>query len=432
MPPEVSVRSCWVDTVPRFGTPGTDAVPERVDVAIVGAGFTGLAAALALAKRGRSVAVLERHHVGWGASSRNAGMVLTGVKAPLGALLSRGEEMARRIEAASVAAVDLVGRLAADEGIDCDHRRCGHLEVAWSPAQFEVMKRACEIQRELFGADARIVEKNALGDEIGSEAFAGGVIDERSASVNPAALVTGLAAAARRAGATICEGVVVERFAASSSRRRHLLFTTRGEKIDADDAVLACGAYADASAAALRSRLVPIGSYVIATEKLDADLRRRLIPRERMVFDSRHYLNYFRLTPDGRMLFGGRAAFAPPSEAALDKSAVILQREMIAAFPALSGARIDYRWGGTLDFSYDLLPHAGIIGGAYFAAGYAGHGVAMATYLGTRLGERIAGDATDDPFFDIRLPHAPLRASFLTRALLPLVGAWYKLLDWAS
>jgi glycine/D-amino acid oxidase-like deaminating enzyme len=433
-PVEMSVldRSLWADTVAGFGA-GAEAasLPSQVDVAVVGAGFTGLAAALALAKRGRKVAVLERHHVGWGASSRNAGMVLTGVKAPLSALLARGEETARRIDATSAAAIDLVARLADDEGFDCDFRRCGHLEVACSPAQFDVVKRATEIQCELYGAEIRIVEKDALAEEIGSEAFAGGAVDPRSASVNPAKLVAGLATACRRAGASICENAGVERIERRSPGRRHSLVTARGE-IAAGEVVLACGAYADAGAGGLRSRLVPIGSFVIATEPLDAELRRRLIPRDRMVFDSRHYLNYFRWTPDGRMLFGGRAAFAPPSPATLERSAAILRREMVCAFPELDGARIDYRWGGSLDFTYDLLPHAGMLDGAHFAVGYAGHGVAMATYLGTRLGERIAGVEVDDPFFDIPIPHAPLRASFLTPVLLPLVGAWYKLMDWAS
>jgi glycine/D-amino acid oxidase-like deaminating enzyme len=151
-----------------------------------------------------------------------------------------------------------------------------------------------------------------------------------------------------------------------------------------------------------------------------------------MIFDSKNFLYYYRLTPDRRMLFGGRAAFFPESEQTVRRSAEILRRGMIHVYPQLTDARVEYVWGGTLDFAFDIMPHAGQIDGMYYAVGYAGHGVAMATYQGQRIAQMMAGDQVENPFIGIPFPEAPFGLYSGKPWFLPFAGAWYKFLDWVS
>jgi glycine/D-amino acid oxidase-like deaminating enzyme len=173
---------------------------------------------------------------------------------------------------------------------------------------------------------------------------------------------------------------------------------------------------------------VPIGSHIIATEPLSADHAATLIPRRRMVFDSKRFLHYFRVTRDHRLLFGGRAVFSRPTSETTRRSAAILHRDMVTVFPSLASTRIDYAWSGNVAFTRDQLPHAGRMNDAYYAAGYCGHGVAMATYLGTQIARRIAGERFDHPLMTDRFPTIPLYRG--TPWFLPFVGAYYRLLDW--
>jgi glycine/D-amino acid oxidase-like deaminating enzyme len=151
-----------------------------------------------------------------------------------------------------------------------------------------------------------------------------------------------------------------------------------------------------------------------------------------MIYDSRHYLHYYRLTPDNRMLFGGRAAFFPETDSTIRKSAEILRRDMIEVFPQLRDIAVEYVWGGTLDFCFDTMPHAGRLDGMYYAVGYAGHGVAMATYLGTHIAFQILGEPADNPYEGIPFPGAPFRLYSGRPWFLPLAGMYYKVLDWVS
>jgi glycine/D-amino acid oxidase-like deaminating enzyme len=193
--------------------------------------------------------------------------------------------------------------------------------------------------------------------------------------------------------------------------------------------LLASGAYTTEATPALRKKIIPIGSYIIATEILPADLARELSPRNRMIYDSKHFLYYYRLTPDNRMLFGGRAAFFPETENTVRQSAEILHRGMIHVYPKLRDTKVEFVWGGTLDFALDVMPHAGKIDGMYFAAGFAGHGVAAATWFGAKLAAQICGDPTDIPFDAIKFPPAPIGLRSGHTWALPLAGAWYKILD---
>jgi glycine/D-amino acid oxidase-like deaminating enzyme len=425
-------KSFWSDTVQSIAPRAPHSLPESVDVAIIGAGFTGLSAAHALARSGASVAVLETETAGWGASSRNGGMVLTGLKLPVTTLVSKfGLDAARRMYAASLASIDCVEQIIREEKIDCSFWRCGHLEVACKPTHFDDFRRSADTLTRDFQRELKIVPKESLADEIGSEIYFGGLVDEVSAGLNPAQYVAGLARAAENAGAHLHEHTRVEHI------DREMRDAAPGFRIDTNRGTLwarhvfvATSGYTGAATPALRKRVIPIGSYIIVTEALSEDVALRLSPRNRMIYDSKNFLHYFRLTPDRRMLFGGRAAFFPETPATVRQSANILRNGMLGVYPGLRDAAIEYVWGGTLDFTFDMLPHAGQIDGIYYAIGYAGHGVAMATYLGMKMAATIAGGPDENPFAGIPFPRAPFGLYNGTPWFLPFGGAWYKFLDW--
>jgi glycine/D-amino acid oxidase-like deaminating enzyme len=426
-------RNYWLTTT-EFPKIESRPLPDRVDVAVLGAGYTGLSAARSLAKRGANVAVLESETIGWGASSRNGGMVLTGMKLGVNQLISMyGRELTRRMYAASLATIDCVEQIIREEAIDCDFSRCGHLEVACKRKHFDDYARQAEVIAREFDHQLRVVQKHELSAEIGSTIYYGGMVDEVSAGVNPARYVAGLGRAATKAGTEIFEHTRVESLQREPSLGESgwKITTSRGA-LWARQVFVGTSGYTGKATPALQKKLIPIGSFIITTEVLPEALARELSPRDRMIYDSKNYLYYYRLTPDRRMLFGGRAAFFPESDQTIRRSAEILRRGMIDVYPQLRDVKVEYVWGGTLDFAFDIMPHAGQIDGMYYAVGYAGHGVAMATYQGQKMAELIAGDKPDNPFVGIQFPGAPLGLYNGRPWFLPFAGAWYKFLDWVS
>jgi glycine/D-amino acid oxidase-like deaminating enzyme len=423
-------QSCWADTL--VVSPVAEApLPKRADVVVIGGGITGLSAARALAKRGVDVLLLETHTIGWGASSRNGGMVLTGLKLGGRALLDRfGRNLARELFRASVESVDCVEQIVRSECIDCDFQRDGHLSLASKPAHYDSFLRAADTLRRDFDHDVRAVARADLPGEIGSDVYFGGLVDAASGGINPAKYVVGLARAARDIGAALHERTAVQKLQRVGAGWR--VTTPRGE-IHTTEILAATSGYTSRVTPQLQRKLLPLGSYVIATEVLPDSLAKEVSPRNRMMFDSKHFLHYFRLTPDRRMLFGGRARFVPESPGTIEESRAVLTREMLAVFPQLRGVRIEYAWGGTLDFAFDTLPHVGCVEGYHYALGYAGHGVALATYLGKRMGESLGTPAVEEiPFARVPFPGAPLGMHWGKPGLLRLAAAWYKFLDWIS
>ncbi len=427
-------QNYWLTTVEMPKTDPSRALPDTADVAVIGAGFTGLSAARTLAKSGAKVIVLEGETIGWGASSRNGGMVLTGMKLGVNQLISMyGRERTQRMYAASLASIDCVERLVAEESIACDFSRCGHLEVACKQAHFEDYARQVEVIRREFNHELRIVQRNELRSEIGSDIYYGGLVDETSVGLNPARYVAGLGAAAMRAGACVYEKSRVEKIERETRGGvpGWKLRTAHGSTW-AREVFVATSGYTGKVTPALQRKIIPIGSYIIATDVLPEGLARELSPRNRMIYDSKNYIYYYRLTPDNRMLFGGRAAFFPESGDTIRKSAEILRRGMVEVYPQLRDTKVEFVWGGTLDFAFDIMPHAGQIDGIYYALGYAGHGVAMATYQGHLMAQQIAGQKPDNPFEGIPFPGAPLGLYNGKPWFLPFAGAYYKILDWVS
>jgi glycine/D-amino acid oxidase-like deaminating enzyme len=380
--------------------------------------------------------------VGWGASSRNGGMVLTGMKLGVNKLISMyGRELTQRMYAASLATIDCVEQIVREEGIECDFSRSGHLEVACKQKHFDDYARQAEVIAREFNHELRVVQRQDLSAEIGSNIYFGGMVDEVSAGLNPARYVAGLARAATKAGANDFRECPRQREACNAShvgaQAGWKLITSRGWSVGAGcfrrDQRIYGTRHAGAAKKNHSDRVVHYYDRSPAGK-----LAHELSPRNRMIYDSKNYLYYYRLTPDCRMLFGGRAAFFPENDQTVRRSAEILRRGMIDVYPQLSDAKVEYVWGGTLDFAFDIMPHAGQIDGMYYAVGYAGHGVAMATYQGQKMAEMIAadrsagekGDKPENPFVGIPVPGAPLGLYNGRPWFLPFAGAWYKFLDW--
>jgi glycine/D-amino acid oxidase-like deaminating enzyme len=426
-------KNYWLDTVEAPQIPAGD-LPKAADVAVIGAGFTGLSAARTLAKGGAKVAVLEAENIGWGASCRNGGMVLSGLKLPTATLIARyGRETTRKMYAASLASIDCVEAIVGEENINCDFWRCGHLEVACKAKHFEEFRRGADMIEREFGHQLKIVERADLPGEIGSQTYHGGMVDEISAGINPARYVAGLGTATAAAGAKIQEKTRVTGLERSSQNGNSgwTVTTTRGT-VQARDVLVATSGYTSGITKSLQKKIIPIGSFIIVTEVLPEALAKELIPRNRMIYDSKNYLYYYRLTPDRRMLFGGRAAFFPENENTVRESARILREGMVEVYPQLGQTKVEFVWGGTLDFAFDIMPHAGIMDGMYFSLGYAGHGVAMATLLGKKIAESILTGHDENPFAGIPFPGAPLGIYNGKPWFLPFAGLWYKFLDLVS
>jgi glycine/D-amino acid oxidase-like deaminating enzyme len=398
------------------------------DVAILGAGYTGLSAARQLASAGATVVVFDRGTVGSGASSRNAGQVLTGLKLEAAALVARyGETKARQLFDVSRDAIAALQTIVAEERIDCDLQRTGHLQAAAKPSHFEAFKEEQALLARVFGHRVSLVAASDQPAELGARGYHGVLLDEESRALNPAKYVHGLAAAAQRAGAVIVENTAVTRLQRTG---REWTVETAAGPVRARDVLVATNGHTDSAAPALQRRLIPIGSYVIATAPLASEVAARILPTRRMVFDSRYFLHYFRLTADNRLLFGGRAEFSGPTIESAKRAEAILRRAMTSTFPELAATPVDYAWSGLVAFTRDQMPHAGRMDDAFYAGGYCGHGIAMATYLGALIARRIAGEPIEHPLFDDQFRPIPL---YYGRPwFLPLVGVYYRWLDWIS
>jgi glycine/D-amino acid oxidase-like deaminating enzyme len=424
----VKERVYWLDTVEMSGGSQGIPLPGKVDVAIIGGGYTGLSAARTLARRGAIVAVLEAETIGWGASSRNGGMSLTGLKVAMQTIIKKyGRPLAGRLFQCSLDSIALVESIIREEQIDCGFARTGHLIVANKLKHMDALAGEVEFMQKEFNHTVRLVPRGELSAEIGSDLYFGGLVDEASGGLNPAQYVAGLARAATRAGAQLFEKARVSKIERGGTSIR--LETNRGG-VSAEKVLVATAGYTGNATPNLRRRIIPIGSYIIATAPLPPELAHTLSPRHRMIFDCRHVLNYFRLSADNRMIFGGRAAFFPETERTIRRSAEILRREMVRVYPQLAETPVEYVWGGTLDFAFDQMTHVGEQDGVTHILGYAGHGVAMATYLGKTVAEAmLAGTLKDHPFAAFPFPTIPLYSGN-PWLVLPLAGMWHHFLDW--
>ena len=423
----MKLESFWLDTAPAFNGAETGDVCARADVAVIGGGFTGLSVALALAERGASVVVLEAGRVVGEASGRNGGQCNAGTMQDYISLVnSFGIERARSYYQEFTAAVDTVERLVHEEHIDCDFQRCGKLKLAAKPAHYDNMVQTFEaLQADGVDGHVELVPPERMREEIGSDDFHGGLLQTSSARLHVGKFGVGLAEAATRRGVRLYESAPVtglERQPAGAWR----VTTPRGS-LDAAQALAATGGSGSGPFGWFRRRIVPVGSFIVVTEPLDVERLTRLLPNRRNYVTSKNIGNYFRVTADNRLLFGGRARFAMSNLKSDRESGHILRSSLVQTFPEFADVRIDYCWGGSVDMSADRMPHAGQRKGLYYSMGYSGHGVQMAVHMGQIMADVMAGNDHANPWGQLKWP--PIPGHFGKPWFLSAVGAYYRLQD---
>ena len=427
--PGFRVAPYWWDAAEPAEREG--ALPAETPIAIVGGGYAGLSAALTLRRLGHDVTVLDADRIGWGASSRNGGMVSGGIKAASGELEKQmGKEQAKAVVGAAAASFPFIEELIAREGIDCDYVRCGRFVPAWTPRHYRALEHKVDSIAENTGLPAWMLPRARQREELGSDHYYGGLAADATGSLHPGKYARGLTEAAVRAGAALVQRVRVQGIDRSGSG--FVLRTDKGQ-MRAGAVLVATNGYSRAPGGGgalpwLARRLVPVASYIIATEPLGRERVKKLFPNARMIADTKRVLNYFRTSPDGeRVLWGGRASFAPVGTEA-EKAAPVLHKAMTGVFPELRGVKITHAWTGNVAFTLDGLPHIGEQGGIHYAAGCQGSGVAMASWLGHQAGLKIAGAANAPFALDGR--HFPTLPFYDGRPwFLPLVGEWLRLRD---
>jgi glycine/D-amino acid oxidase-like deaminating enzyme len=418
--------SYWQDTAPAFSGGATAAPCRDYDVAVIGAGFTGLGAARRLAMEGRRVIVLEAETVGFGASGRNGGHLNNGVAHSFtGAIATYGAATASAMYKAFDDGIDTIERIIAEEGIDCNFRRAGKLKLASKPLHYEGLARNLEAINRTVDPDTAMLTRAELAGEIGSDIFHGAMLQKKSAMMHMGRFVVGLAEAAARHGAEIHEKTPV------TGRRQttagHELETPKGI-VGATKVILATGAYTPKTFSFFRRRIVPVGSFLLATRPLTNAEVQSVMPGNRTCVTSLNVGNYFRLAPDNRLIFGGRARFSATSNQTSDeKSGRILKDALKGIFPQLGDIGVDYCWGGLVDMTKDRFPRAGEADGVHFAMGYSGHGAQIATHMGEIVADQILGRARSNPWADLPWPAIPGHLG--QPWFLPIVGAYYKFKD---
>ncbi|MFS8148228.1 NAD(P)/FAD-dependent oxidoreductase [Rhizobium sp. BR 249] len=421
----MKLQSYWHDTAPAFANAAQGPVEGHYDVAVVGAGFTGLAAARQLAKAGVRVIVLEAEVVGWGASGRNGGHLNNGLAHSfIGAKAELGKERAIALYQALDASIDTIEAIIAEEGIDCNFRRAGKLKLASKPQHYDAIARNFEAIHAEVDPETALLSASDLKSEVGAP-FHGAMLSKKSAMMHMGRYVVGLAEAARRHGATIVEGAAVSDHRQADGR--HVLKTAKGV-VTADHVLIATGAYTTPNFGYFRRRIIPVGSFIIATRPLTETEIAATMPGNRTCVNSMNIGNYWRLAPDNRLIFGGRARFSATSDQRSDaKSGTILHDSLARIFPQLAHVEIDYCWGGLVDMTRDRYPRAGYQDGVWYAMGYSGHGAQLSTHLGMTIADAILGRPDHNPLKGLEWPAVP--GHFGKPWFLPLVGLYYKMLD---
>ncbi len=419
----------WDDAQPLDLSPRNDngdvhsILPNRVDVAVIGSGYTGLNAALETVRGGRSTLVLDAEQAGWGCSSRNGGQISTSIKPSIEKLAKKfGVERAIAIHREGQSALEWIGDFIRNEAIECDFNHVGRFHAAHTPAHYEMLAQDAK-QKTADMAEVEMIPRSEQRKELGSDAYFGGALYPNHASLHPAKYHSELLKRVLDAGAQVLAHTPVLQI--EKSKDGFVLTTNRGTLM-ARDVVVATNGYSGKVLPWLRRRIIPIGSYIIATDVLPESLVNELFPKNRIASDTCRVVYYYRASPDRRrIVFGGRVS-ARETDPKL--SAPALYKDMTRILPELRNYRISHSWAGTVAYSFDTLAHCGRHDGMYYAASYCGSGVSMASYLGMRTGKRILGlESGKTAFDDLPFPTRPLY--YGTPWFLPATVAWYRWCD---
>lgn len=393
-----------------------------VDVAILGAGYTGLSAAIELAEAGYSVAVVEAETVGFGASGRNGGQICSGFNKSMADFERMlGREAAETVWDVGESATKLIGERVEKYNIDCD-LKWGYLHAAERKGQIDELKEMQE-EWEAWGyTGSKLYEGAAVRERVGSERYHGALWESGGGHVHPLNYCLGLAEAATKAGAQIYEN---SRAIKLDTGDKPAIHTAKGV-VRAEHMVLAGNAYLKETEPYLFRRLMPVGSYIVATEPLGENRARTLLPGDDAVANCNFIVDYYRLSADNRMLFGGRATYSGLEPNDLGG---FVRPRMLAVFPDLDDAKIEHVWGGQIGITVNRLPHIGRMGSrTYFSQGYSGHGLALSNMCGKIMAEAIKGQSER---FDVmsRVKHTIFPGGRFRTPLLTLGMFWYRLKD---
>ena len=414
-------NSYYAATAQTWETQASLASAENCDVAIIGSGFTGLSAALACAQKGLSVILLEAKSIGFGASGRNGGQLIPGLRWSMRDIDAEfGRERAQAIFDLAYGAVDRVKNHIAEHHIPCD-AKAGHLEAAYKPAHFDTMQRDAAYLAQHFGWEAEIVHPQDIGQHINGGGYHGGIYDAKGGHFHPLNYALGLAKAAQKAGVRVYENSAAQ---TPVDRGTHVEIRAGAEALTAKHVIIAADTWTGNIAPELSSYTVPIMNYNIATAPLpDAD---QLLPSDAAIADSRFVLNYFRLSADKRLIFGGGEKYVqtPPT----DISAFV-RKHIAEVFPTLADVPIDYAWGGAVGVTMNRLPHMGRAGNMFYAHGFSGHGALVTTLAGELMAEAAMGTMSR---FDVfaNVPHSRFPGGkWLSRPLATLGLLYYAMRD---
>ena len=421
--PDFKSEPYWWDRTPRPEMAVGD-LPLSIDVAVVGSGYTGLNSAIVTARGGRSTLVLDANDAGFGCSTRNGGQISTSVKPSLVELTKRyGSQTAFDILKEGQTALSWIGDFIRNEEMDCDFMVPGRFHAAHGSRAFAKLVRQVNSQPRGLEVPYHIVERSDQQAEIGTDSYHGGIVFEKHASLDPARYHKALLDRAVAAGAQVAAHSRVNSI--EESGQGFVLRTSRGE-VRARDVVIATNGYTTGLTPWLRRRVIPIGSYVIATEPVEQGLMDRLMPTNRIVSDSRKIVYYYRPSPDRqRIVFGGRVS---STETNTSKSAARLKRELDRLFPDLRDAKISHSWMGYVAYTFDMLANAGKRNGMHYSTGYCGSGVSLASYLGMRIGQQVLGLKVGRTAFD-GIPMSTRPLYFGRPWFLPASVSWFRFMD---